>query len=103
MKQIKNCKAFLPFAFLLLISAIAQAQDSKIQAIFLYKFIEYVHWPDSRKELVIGIVGETEVQDEFEKMLKARGNNNLTVKKIKTDEASTCDVIFLPESQNSSF
>lgn len=87
----------------LLVSMIAQAQDSKFEAIFLYKFIENINWPDARKTLVVGIMGETEVKGEFEKMLRARGNNNLTVKQITTGEASSCDVIFLPSSENSGF
>jgi hypothetical protein len=102
MKQISWCKVLLLCAFLLP-SMIAEAQDGKFQAIFLYKFIENINWPDAKKALVIGMIGETEVQREFEKMLKARGNNSLTVKQITVSEASACDVVFLPQSQNYSF
>jgi hypothetical protein len=55
MKQMSICKVFLLGAFLL-VSMIAQAQDGKFQAIFLYKFIENINWPDGRKTLVIGII-----------------------------------------------
>lgn len=102
MKRISDFKVLFLCAFLL-VSMIVHAQDGKFQAIFLYKFIENVNWPDARKTLVIGMIGETDVQDEFEKMLKARGNNNLTVKKITAGEATSCDVVFLPKSQNSGF
>ena len=78
------------------------AQDEKFQAIFLYKFIENINWPDSRKNLVVGIVGETPVQDELEKILQSRNNSTISVKKITPAEAPGCDIVFLPEKQNSS-
>ena len=96
-------KLFALLCPLLFVCIIARSQESKFHAIFLYKFIENVSWPDSRKNLVIGIVGETEMQPELEKMLKVRGNGNFILKKISSGEASWCDVIFVPESQNSNF
>lgn len=88
---------------LLFIPKISVAQDEKFQAIFLYKFIENINWPDARKNLVVGIVGETHVQDEFEKILQSRNNSAISVKKITSAEAATCDIVFLPEKQNSMF
>jgi hypothetical protein len=91
------------FLLLLFIPKISEAQDEKFQAIFLYKFIENINWPDGRKNLVVGIVGETHVQDEFEKILQSRNNTTISVKKITSAEAATCDIVFLPEKQNSMF
>lgn len=97
-------KASVVFCLLLLfIPKLSVAQDEKFQAIFLYKFIENINWPDSRKNLVVGIVGETHVQDEFEKILQSRNNSTISVKKITSAEAATCDIVFLPEKQNSMF
>jgi hypothetical protein len=84
-----------------LIPKVSIAQDEKIQAIFLYKFIENINWPDSRKDLVVGIVGKTAVQDEFKKILQSRNNNAISVKKITSREAVNCDIVFLPEKENS--
>ncbi len=91
------------YLLMLFIPKVLMAQDEKFQAIFLYKFIENINWPDSRKNLVVGIVGETSVQDELEKILQSRNNSTISVKKITSAEAATCDIIFLPEKQNSSF
>ena len=102
MRRISNCKTLL-LCTLLLVSSITNAQESKFQAIFLYKFIENVSWPDARKTIVVGVVGETAVQAEFEKMLKSRGNTNLTVRKITSADASSCDVVYIPESQSPGF
>ncbi len=90
------------YLLMVLIPKVSTAQDEKFQAIFLYKFIENINWPDSRKNLVVGIVGETSVQDELEKILQSRNNSTISVKKITSAEAVSCDIVFLPERQNSS-
>lgn len=97
-------KTTVLFCLLLLFTPkISEAQNEKFQAIFLYKFIENINWPDARKNLVVGIVGETQVQDELEKILQSRNNSTISVKKITSEEATTCDIVFLPEKQNSLF
>lgn len=102
MKRVSIFKSLFLTSFLLSY-VITSAQETKFQAIFLYKFIEAVNWPDDSKTLVIGILGETELQDEVEKMLRARGNSKLIVKQITAPEAISCNVVFLPKSQNSIF
>jgi hypothetical protein len=82
---------------------ISEAQDEKFQAIFLYKFIENINWPDARKNLVVGIVGQTYVQDELEKILQSRNNSTISVKKITSAEEATCDITLLPKKQNAMF
>jgi hypothetical protein len=82
---------------------LASAQDEKFQAIFLYKFIDNVNWPDSKRDLRVGIIGSTEVLEEFQKILKARSADNLIAQKITASEVATCDVIFIPQTHNSVF
>jgi hypothetical protein len=97
-------KTTILFCLLLLfIPKKSEAQDEKFQAMFLYKFMENINWPDGRKNLVVGIVGETRMQDEFEKILQSRNNSVVSVKKITSAQAATCDIVFLPEKQNSMF
>jgi len=88
---------------LLLVPLLASAQDEKFQAIFLYKFIDNVNWPDSKRDLRVGIIGSTEVLEEFQKILKARSADNLIAQKITASEVATCDVIFIPQTHNSVF
>lgn len=97
----KLCSIIL--VLFLLVPAIASAQDEKFQAIFLYKFIDNVNWPDSKRDLRVGILGSSDVLDEFNKVLKARSANNLVAQKITVSEVTTCDVIFIPETHNSVF
>jgi len=88
------------YLLFLFIPAVSVAQNEKFEAIFLYKFIENINWPDERRNIVVGIVGETQVHDEFEKILQSRNNTTIRVKKIVSTDAVTCDVVFLPEGQN---
>jgi hypothetical protein len=39
--------------------AVAQTAESKIQALFILKFVENVSWPQDRKDIVIGVVGKS--------------------------------------------
>lgn len=97
----KLCRVIL--MFLLLVPLFVSAQDEKFQAIFLYKFINNVNWPDSKSSLRVGIIGNTEVLEEFQKILKVRYADNLIAQKITVSEAATCDVIFIPQEHNSAF
>ena len=80
-----------------------KAQDiSKYQALFMSKFIDYVQWPDGKDDLVVGIVGNSRVLIELQKMVAQK--NKATVKKISSAaDAATCDMIFLPTDQNKLF
>ena len=68
-RTVKLCRVIL--VLLLFVPLIASAQDEKFQAIFLYKFIDNVNWPDAKRDLRIGILGSSDVLDEFNKILKA--------------------------------
>lgn len=97
----KICRVML--VLLLSIPLVVSAQDEKFRAIFLYKFIDNVNWPDAKKELRVGIIGDTKVLEEFQKILKARSASNLIAQKITVSEVSTCDVVFIPETHNAVF
>jgi hypothetical protein len=88
---------------MLMISTFSLAQESKFQAIFLYKFIESTSWPQDKKNLLIGVIGDSEMQPEMEKMLQIRNNTSLKIKKISAAEAASCDIIFLPSSADAHF
>jgi hypothetical protein len=81
----------------------AQSQESKIQAIFLLKFIENVSWPKEKKGLVIGVVGSSEVTSEIEGRLKLKNPEGIIVKKVTVAESASCDVVFLPSSKDNQF
>lgn len=80
--------------------AVAQTQESKIQALFILKFIENVSWPQDRKDIVIGVVGKSETLAELESRLKLKNPNGIVIKKITPSEASTCDAVYVPSSED---
>lgn len=95
-------KTFLLLFFLILYGsvAVAQNQESKIQALFILKFIENVSWPEDRKDIVIGVVGKSETVAEIESRLKLKNPNGIVVKKIAASEANTCDAVYMPSSED---
>jgi len=73
----------------------AQGQESKIQALFILKFVDNIVWPQNRKNVVIGIYGKSDVLTELEAKLKAKNPNGIIVKNISLEEATSVDVIFV--------
>jgi hypothetical protein len=76
-------------------NAVAQNQESKIQALFILKFVDNIVWPQDRKNIVIGIYGKSDVFTEIEAKLKTKNPNGIIVKQISLQEATSCDVIFV--------
>jgi hypothetical protein len=76
-------------------NAVAQGQESKIQALFIMKFVDNIIWPQDRKNIVIGIYGKSEVFTEIDTKLKSKNPNGIIVKMITLQEATSCDVIFV--------
>jgi hypothetical protein len=97
----KNKSITLVFAFLFS-SLLINAQESKIMALYIYNFVRYVEWPVSSQNgnFVIGVVGESPISDELEKIIVGKKVNNQAVilKKISnTDQATFCHVLFISE------
>ncbi len=99
----KHSFIFIPMVLLFLIANTVQAQENKFKAIFIYKFIESTQWPNNKTELTIGMVGDTEVTREFQNLIQSKKITSLNVKRIRPDEANTCDVVFIPSSSDGLF
>jgi YfiR/HmsC-like len=82
------------------LAAKAQHAQSKIQAIFVLKFIENVSWPNGGKNLVLGVVGADEVYAEIEGRIKTKNPLGLVVKSISASEASSCDAVFVASDKD---
>lgn len=81
-------------------NAVAQGQESKIQALFILKFVDNIVWPQDRKNIVIGIYGKSEVFIELEAKLKSKNPNGIIVRKISMQEALSCDVIYIAKQES---
>lgn len=84
----------------LVLSHQSQAQESKFKALFIYKFAEYIEWPSGKKNVTVGIAGKSGVSKELSNFAASKGN--MTVLDIAgPNEAGKCDIIFLPNSEDS--
>lgn len=99
----------LSFVFLLLLAANtmrAQETDYKAYSLFIYNFMKYIEWPDqqSKGDFVVGMLGDSPLSKDLQvlaasKKIKGR---SIVVKKITTpEEASTCQLVFIPDQKSS--
>lgn len=73
------------------------AQEAKFKALFLVKFSDYVEWPAGNSVTVLGVVGDSEVQEAAQAY--AAKKPGLQVKKISSPaEAATCSIVFLSKN-----
>ncbi|MCU0430459.1 MAG: YfiR family protein [Cytophagaceae bacterium] len=79
----------------------------KLHSIFIYKFTQYIEWPDktSGGDFVIGVLGNSPIQPELNALAAAKkvGTRPIVIKKIQAgDDVSACHILFVASDQNSS-
>jgi hypothetical protein len=92
-------RAFL-IALLFSFVIIANGQDAKYKALFIYNFTKQIEWPASEKsgDFVIGVVNNNELYDQLVSITtgKKAGTQNIVVKKMKgIEEVESCHILFL--------
>lgn len=83
----------------------AQQTDYKYHSIFIYNFTKYLQWPaaNSSGDFVIGVVGNSPIVSELEKMAESKtvGNRRIVVKRFASaEEIASCQMLFVPHNQN---
>lgn len=81
----------------------------QMKAGFLANLPKYVNWPEAtftnaESSIVIGVMGESKVAGEVEKIIKDRKINGrgLTLKRISSvDQADGCQILFIPSEERS--
>jgi hypothetical protein len=95
---------------LIVTSAVMQVEASgslsNAEAMFIYNFLRHVNWPDASngETFVIGIYGDNQVFEQLQRFTANRkvGMKNIVVRNITTaNDASVCQLVFVPESQTS--
>lgn len=103
-KQIRKIIFFCTILFLVSSRSFGQQTDYKYHSIFIYNFTKYLQWPpSSATEFVIGIVGNSDITPELEKMAQNKmvGAQKIVVKKFSShSEISACQMLFVPQGQN---
>jgi hypothetical protein len=97
-------KPWLVFCFWILSSIICMAQDqTKIEAIFITRFVEYIEWPTGKVDFTIGVVGNSRVLLELQEIVKVQGKK-IAVKKITgATDSNGCNIVFIPENESKNF
>ena len=94
-------KVFLLTLSLLLNTLLVEGQESKFKALFIYKFIDYIEWPSGSSEVVIGVVGSTDVLDELKNFTASK--SGITVKEVKSGgDLGSAKVLYIPNLSGSS-
>lgn len=99
------CK--LKYLFIPLVLAIfcleAKGQSSsyrELQAAYIFNFAKYIKWPAETFAFVIGVTGDSEIMKVLQNTLKEKkvAGRAIELRTISTpDEASKCNIIYLPE------
>lgn len=101
----------LPLLLLPLVSAaqdLEQLTEYRIKAAYLYRFCEYVEWPeaafsDPSSPLVIGVLGDGRMAGDLEEIVAGRqvGGRSIDVRRLRTgDSIKGVHVLFIPRSQD---
>lgn len=89
------------FTFLYISQASAQV-NYKIHSLFMYKFTQYIEWPASSSDFVIGVVGNSPITSELEAIAATKkvDTRTIVVKKLSSSaDMSGCQMVFVSENQ----
>ncbi|SDJ79397.1 protein of unknown function [Catalinimonas alkaloidigena] len=88
------------------------SDESVIYSVFIYHFTKYVKWPESSRyqsgDFVIGVLGNTPLMAELEKMAATKKVDDRSIKIVKystPDEIGkdVCHILYLPEGKSDLF
>ncbi|WP_161499296.1 YfiR family protein [Flavipsychrobacter stenotrophus] len=80
-------------------SCYGQSYDPKENSVYIYNFIKYTSWPQKKSVIHVGIVGNSQVEEELKRLFSKKTSNGTTytVKKITSAEAKTVDVVIVAQ------
>lgn len=98
----------LPFSIILFLTVftnVANAQEERIKALFIYNFTKYIEWPDEFKkgDFVIAILGETPIFDQLVANTATRkvSTQSIIVKKyLKISKVERCNMLFITSNNS---
>ncbi len=78
-------------------AAYCQHMDPKENSVYVYNFIKYTTWPKKKNNVVVGIVGNTPLEGELQKLFSRKTSSSVSysVKRITTTEAKNADVVIV--------
>ncbi len=106
MKTITVKESLLLFVLIVGVNTIswAQSKDYRSQVLFMYNFIKYINWPAETETFVVGVVGDSPIQEELKRLAlikKTPSGKSIVVKIINQPaEAGNCSMIYVPDKQS---
>src|SRR4051794_29169072 len=107
---VRSCRAIIlrGLAVLLLLCSFQEpdvADEYTIKGMFIYNFTKYIDWSSSgiKNNFVIAVYGRSEIIKSLEQIALSKkvSNKNIEIKRISNlDDASDCQIIFIPRSNN---
>ena len=84
------------------------AQNHQVYPVFIYSFAKYIKWPDadSNGDFVIGIVGDSPINETLKKMASLKKINTRLIRVVEfqsVDEVGKCHILFIPEGESENF
>lgn len=95
--------AFVILSMFLVFPAPAQV-NYKIHSLFMYKFTQYIEWPSTSGDFVIGVVGNSPIIAELEAIAATKkvDTRTIVVKKMSaSSDLSGCQMVFISDGQSS--
>lgn len=69
--------------------------------VFIYNFCKYIQWPNQGDEIVIGVLGNSPIIPQLQRMANAKSTPTMrfVIRKFNAEEeVADCHVLFLPNS-----
>lgn len=102
-------KTLISFAFTFLFLSFSEsllgqgAKNYSHHPVYIYNFCRFTQWPETKTEIIIGVLGNTPLYNGLIKMAATKSTYNLKfiIKKYNNPiEAVGCDVLFVPFNTN---
>ncbi len=92
---------FLAIGLLFVIHNVANAQDDKFKALFIYNFTKYMEWPEAKRsgDFKIGVLGNSPITDELKAFTakKSVGQQKIVVEEIMAiADCPKYHIVFVP-------
>lgn len=97
---------FIVFGLLFVIHNVANAQDDKFKALFIYNFTKYMEWPESKRsgDFKIGVLGSSPITNELKAFTakKTVGQQKIVVEEIMAmADCPKYHIVFVPTKASS--
>jgi hypothetical protein len=83
--------------------AISQQDARAVRSAFVFNLTKYVVWPQSKRTLVIGFVGEPGAGTMMKQMLDARSTEGRTLQVVldpSDSELNACDILYVTSAES---